>query len=199
MISPGRESATANAANPRNLVDHLDPEAQRERKARLVAEGGPTLSALGYPPAFLRDRFAFGDASTEWRRLFSELFGTFLLVLVAGGAGMVNARFGGGAVSTAAQVTAPGLMVGAVILFMGSVSGAHLNPGVSLAFALRGDFPWKRVPGYLVAQMLGAVLATLLLVALLGPQGSAGLTLPGPGIGTGTALVWEVVLTAGLV
>jgi aquaporin Z len=161
--------------------------------------GGPTLSAMGYPPGFLKDRFSFGGKRDEWRRLFSELLGTFLLVLVAVGGGMVNRRFGGDAIGTAAQVTAPGLMVGAIILFMGSVSGAHLNPGVSLAFALRGDFPWKRVPGYLVAQMLGAVLATLLLVALLGAQGSAGLTQPGAGISTWTALLWEMILTAGLV
>jgi aquaporin Z len=81
---------------------------------------------------------------------------------------MVNARFGDNAVPHDAQVVAPGLMVAAIILFMGSVSGAHLNPGVSLAFALRGDFPWRRVPAYIVAQFLGAILATLLLWALLG-------------------------------
>ena len=50
---------------------------------------------------------------------------------------------------------APGLMVTAIILFMGAVSGAHLNPAVSLAFALRGDFPWRRVPGYIVIQLIG--------------------------------------------
>jgi aquaporin Z len=55
------------------------------------------------------------------------------------------------------------------------------------------------VPAYIVAQFLGAILATLLLWALLGKQGSAGLTLPGPGISTATALVWELVLTTGLV
>jgi aquaporin Z len=90
-------------------------------------------------------------------------------------------------------------MVAAIILFMGTVSGAHLNPAVSIAFALRGDFPWKRVPAYIVAQFLGAILATLLLWALIGKQGSAGLTLPGQGISTGTAMVWELILTAGLV
>jgi aquaporin Z len=90
-------------------------------------------------------------------------------------------------------------MVTAIILFMGAVSGAHLNPAVSVAFALRGDFPWRRVPAYIAAQLLGAVLATLLLRALLGSQGSAGLTLPGQGISTGTAMVWEIVLTTGLV
>ena len=69
-------------------------------------------------------------------------------------------------------------MVAAIILFMGAVSGAHLNPGVSIAFALRGDFPWKRVPAYIIAQFLGAVLATLLLWALIGKQGTAGLRCP---------------------
>jgi len=94
---------------------------------------------------------------------------------------------------------APALMVAAIILFMGAVSGAHLNPAVSFAFALRGDFPWKRVPAYIVAQFLGAALATLLLWALIGKQGSAGLTLPGQGISAATAMWWEVLLTAGLV
>ncbi len=130
---------------------------------------------------------------------FSELLGTFFLVLVAVGGGMVNARFGGHAVPAAARVTAPALMVAAIILFMGTVSGAHLNPAVSAAFALRGDFPWKRVPAYIVAQFAGAALATLLLWALIGKQGSAGLTLPGSGISTATAMLWEAVLTAGLV
>ena len=90
-------------------------------------------------------------------------------------------------------------MVAAIILFMGTVSGAHLNPAVSVAFALRGDFPWRRVPAYIVAQFIGAILATLLLWALIGKQGSAGLTLPGGGISTTTAMLWELVLTTGLV
>jgi len=90
-------------------------------------------------------------------------------------------------------------MVLAIIMFMGAVSGAHLNPAVSIAFALRGDFPWRRIPRYLVAQFLGAVLATLLLWALIGRHGPAGLTLPGPGIPTVTAMLWEMVLTVGLV
>jgi aquaporin Z len=121
-------------------------------------------------------------------------------VLVAVGGGMVSARFGGNAVPYGAKVVAPALMVMAIILFMGTVSGAHLNPAVSIAFAARGDFPWKRVPAYIVAQFLGAILATLVLWAFLGKQGSAGLTLPGSGISTTAAMMlWELVLTAGLV
>ena len=156
------------------------------------------LRSFGTPNSVLRE-FDFWDARYEGRRLFSELLGTFFLVLVAVGGGMVNARFGGSAVPYGALVVSPALMVGAIILFMGAVSGAHLNPAVSIAFALRGDFPWRRVPAYIVAQFLGAILATLLLWALLGKQGSAGLTLPGHGISTATAMVWEIVLTTGLV
>jgi aquaporin Z len=154
--------------------------------------------SLGTPNSMLAE-FDFWDRRYEGRRLFSELLGTFLLVLVAVGGGMVNARFGGSAVPYGALVVAPALMVVAVILFMGAVSGAHLNPAVTIAFALRGDFPWRRVPAYLVAQALGAVLASLLLWALIGRQGAAGLTLPGAGISTTTAMLWEIVLTTGLV
>jgi aquaporin Z len=88
----------------------------------------------------------FRDPKQEWRRLFSELLGTFFLVLVAAGGGMMSQAFPD-TISRTAAVTAPGLMVLAIILFMGKVSGAHLNPAVSLAFAARGDFPWRRVPG----------------------------------------------------
>jgi aquaporin Z len=149
------------------------------------------------PNAFLK-RFDFWDSKYEWRRIFSELLGTFFLVLVAAGGGMVSARFGH-AIPTAALVVAPALMVMAIILFMGAVSGAHLNPAVSFAFALRGDFPWRRVPAYVVAQFAGAALATLLLWALIGKHGSAGLTLPGRGISTVIAMFWEMLLTVGLV
>ncbi len=156
------------------------------------------LRSLGRPNALAR-QFDFADDSFEWRRLFSELFGTFLLVLVAVGGPMVNARFGGHAISSSALVVAPGMMVLAIILFMGAVSGAHLNPVVTMAFVLRSDFPVRRAPMYIVAQLVGAVAATGLLIAVVGRQGTAGLTLPGPGISTAVAMVWEAVLTAGLV
>src|SRR5580700_1266283 len=138
----------------------------------------------------------FDDPSLEWRRLFSELLGTFMLVLVAAGGGILH---GEGQISLAAAVVAPGLMVMAIILFMGAVSGAHLNPAVTLAFALRRDFPWKRVPAYLVAQGFGAVVAVGVLVALVHRQGTAGLTVPGPGVSATTAMLWEMLLTTGLV
>ena len=134
----------------------------------------------------------------EWRRLFSEVLGTFLLVVVAAGAPVVDA-VSHGQVPLDAQVVAPGLMVMAIIYFMGMVSGAHLNPAVTLSFAARGNFPWSRVPGYMLAQLIGATTASLLLRALFGTVGHLGATLPGPGISSGKALVVETLLTLGLV
>ena len=87
----------------------------------------------------------FQNPRQEWRRLFSELLGTFFLVMVAAGGGMMGAAFPN-TISRTAAVVAPGMMVLAIIMFMGKVSGAHLNPAVSIAFALRRDFPWRRVP-----------------------------------------------------
>jgi aquaporin Z len=142
------------------------------------------------------NRNDFDDPRQEWRRLFSELLGTFALVLVAAGGGILHAK---GQISLAAAVVAPGLMVTAIILFMGAISGAHLNPGVSLAFALRGDFPWKRVPGYIIIQLAGATLAALFLRWIFGNVEHLGATLPGPGYKNWQALLIEIVLTALLV
>ena len=138
----------------------------------------------------------FDDPGREWRRLFSELLGTFALVLVAAGGGILH---GQGQISLAAAVVAPGLMVMAIILFMGAISGAHLNPAVSMAFALRGDFPWKRVPGYIIIQLIGATLACLFLLAVFGNIQHLGATLPGAGYADWQALLMEIVLTALLV
>jgi aquaporin Z len=140
----------------------------------------------------------FLDSRHEWRRLFAEAWGTFLLVLVAAGGGVVSSQ-SHGQISLASAVVAPGLMVMAVIYFMGTVSGAHLNPAVTLAFAVRTNFPWRRVPGYIVAQIGGGITATLFLRSLFGVVGNFGATVPGSGVSDMTALMLEIVLTAGLV
>lgn len=159
---------------------------------------GPPVGLLPGPASLERMRRDFLDPSLEGRRLFGEAFGTFFLVLVAAGGPVVNAVTGG-QIGLAAEVTAPGLMVMAIILFMGATSGAHLNPAVTLAFAARRDFPWRRVPGYIAAQLTGAVVASALLAALFGRVGSLGATVPGAGISDLQGLVIEIVLTLGLV
>jgi aquaporin Z len=140
----------------------------------------------------------FDDPALEWRRLFSELLGTFMLVLVGAGGGVV-AAVSHGMISRAAAVTAPGLMVMAIILFMGAISGAHLNPAVTMAFTLRGDFPWRRAPGYIVVQLIGATLACLFLRAIFGTVGMLGATEPGAHIHDWQAMLIELALTVGLV
>lgn len=140
----------------------------------------------------------FDDPAREWRRLFSEVLGTFLLVLAAVGSGVAESVTGVH-ISRAAAVTAPGLTVMAVILFMGKIGGAHLNPVVSLAFALRSEFPWRRVPGYVVAQIVGGALACLFLWAAVGRPNMLGATVPAPGVGDIRAMLIEAVLTMGLV
>jgi aquaporin Z len=140
----------------------------------------------------------FHDPDQEWRRLFSELLGTFFLVTVAAGGGMMGAAFPNTITRTAA-VVAPGLMVMAIIMFMGKVSGAHLNPAVSIAFALRGDFPWRRVPGYIVVQLIGAALAALILHALINVSAVHGSNYVASGYSAGTGFGMELLLTFGLV
>ncbi|MGB8395766.1 MAG: aquaporin, partial [Pseudolabrys sp.] len=83
--------------------------------------------------------------------------------------------------------------------FMGKVSGAHLNPAVSVAFALRGDFPWRRVPGYIIVQLIGGTLAALFLHAVINVSATYGSNYPAAGYSAGSAFLMEVVLTFGLV
>lgn len=158
---------------PRNFLEQQEAEAERR----------------------IRD---FRDPRQEWRRLISEVVGTFFLVVAAAGAPMVGQRYPG-TVGLAMAVVAPALMVMAVIMFMGKVSGAHLNPAVSCAFAARGDFPWRRVPGYIAAQLVGACAAALLLTALVGVSATYGGSYPGNQTSDLAAMATEALLTFGLV
>jgi aquaporin Z len=182
----------------------VDPERRPERTVVGIGQlpGSPLSHAGDLRRALLAIEFPglgdFDDPRLQSRRLFSELFGTFLLVLVGAGGAVVSA-ISHGAISRTAAVTAPGLMVMAIILFMGAVSGAHLNPAVTLGFSLRGDFPWRRAPGYLVAQLVGATLACLFLWGLYGKVGQLGATEPGAGIRDWQAMLTELALTVGLV
>jgi aquaporin Z len=140
----------------------------------------------------------FQDPNQEWRRLFSEFYGTFLLVLVAAGGGMMSQAFPD-TITRSAAVVAPGLMVLGIIMFMGKVSGAHLNPAVSVAFSLRGDFPWKRVPGYIVVQLAGAITAALFLRGVIKVSAKYGSNYPAHGYASWQAMLMEAALTLGLV
>src|SRR5579872_5214194 len=159
----------------------------------------PTLGPIArYEQSIIERITNFNDPRQEWRRLFSELLGTFFLVLAAAGGGMLSHAFPG-VISHSAAVVAPALTVMAIILFMGKISGAHLNPAVSIAFALRREFPWSRVPGYIVVQLAGATLAALVLHAIINVSATYGSNYPASGYSSMAAFWMELILTAGLV
>jgi aquaporin Z len=180
-----------------NQSSEPSPADTGQHRVTRVHEVSPALARalFGYAPPWVRD---FSDMSYEWRRLVAECAGTFLLVLVAAGGGVISA-FSHGMVGRTAEVVSPALMVMAIILAIGAISGAHLNPIVSVAFALCRDFPWRRIPLYVVAQVLGAVVACGVLRVLFGDIGHLGATLPGPHVSDLQAVVMEALLTFGLV
>jgi aquaporin Z len=109
-----------------------------------------------------------GRSPRAWlpTRLAAEALGTFFLVFAATGAVAVNAVTLG-ALGSVGMALACGLAVFTLIEALGDISGAHFNPAVSVAFALAGRFPWRRVPGYVVAQFAGAFAASFMVRALL--------------------------------
>jgi len=126
------------------------------------------------------------------RKLLSEFVGTFALVFAGTGAIVIN-HASGGAITHPGIALTFGLIVLAMIYTFGDISGAHFNPAVTTAFAAARRFSWRDVPGFVIAQLLGAFAASGLL-RLLFPSGRAlGATIP-----SGTAMqsfILEIVLT----
>ena len=123
--------------------------------------------------------------------LLAEAIGTFALVFVGAGAIMVDAQTG--ALGHLGVALAFGLVIMAMIYAVGHLSGAHLNPAVSVAFALTRHFPWSRVATYVPAQVAGALVAALILRASLGDIADVGATLPAGS--DAQSFLWEFVLT----
>ena len=134
-----------------------------------------------------------------WVRLIIEFLGTFMLVTVAAGSGVINQYAGGGPISRAAAVIAPGALVMALIYAWGPLSGLHINPAVTFAFTARRVFPPAWVLPYWVAQFAGAIGAALFLQAMFGNVSAGGnYPIAKPG-GDWRAFVMEIVLTTILV
>jgi aquaporin Z len=109
-----------------------------------------------------------------WIRVIVEFIGTFMLVTVAAGAGVINAYAGGSPISRTTAVIAPGAIVMALIYALGPLSGLHINPAVTLAFTGRGVFPAAWVAPYLVAQFAGAIAAAWFLQFMFGNVSAGG-------------------------
>jgi MIP family channel proteins len=132
-----------------------------------------------------------------WHKYAAEALGTFGLVLAGTGAVVVNAQTGG-TISQLGVALVFGFVVLALISALGHISGAHINPAVTLAFAITRHFPWRDVPGYIGAQLAGAAAASLVVLTLIGDQASLGATLPsGPvwqSLGLETVLTFFLML-----
>ncbi len=128
------------------------------------------------------------------RRTAAEALGTFCLVFAGTGAIVVN-RVAGDPLGHGGVAAAFGLVVAAMIFAVGHLSGAHLNPAVTLGFAAGRHFPLREVGPYVAAQVAGAVAASLSLRGLFGAEGGLGVTSPAY-VSDGAALVLEAGLTA---
>ncbi len=134
-----------------------------------------------------------------WIRLIIEFLGTFVLVTVAAGSGVINHYVGGGPISRTAAVIAPGAVVMAMIYAWGPLSGLHINPAVTFGFTARGVFPRKWVLPYWVVQFAGAICAALFLQLMFGDVSAGGNYPIATHGGQWKSLVMETVLTAILV
>jgi MIP family channel proteins len=129
--------------------------------------------------------------TTDRRPELAEGLGVFLLVLVGCGAIMTNAVTG--ALGLVGIALAFAFVILVLIYAMGHICGAHYNPAITLAFAITGHFPWRRVPTYWLAQLAGATLAALTLRALFGNIADLGAT--ASRIGLWQAYAVEVLAT----
>ena len=135
---------------------------------------------------------------SEWKRVGAEFIGTLLLTFVAAGADVIEYT-SGGAIGHVARYVAPALLVMAMIGSLSGVSGAHINPAVTLAFVIRRVFPLHKAFGYWIVQFAGAVAAALLLRLFFGSAVVNGVTHAGLGITPWAAFGWEALITTILI
>lgn len=126
------------------------------------------------------------------KRLISEIIATFALVFCGTGAMVIN-DFTGGTVTHVGVAITFGLIVMGMIYAFGDISGAHMNPAVTIGFAYAKKFPWKEVPGYVLAQLIGAFLASGILLYLFPESQTLGATLPG--LSAMKVFIFEIILT----
>lgn len=147
----------------------------------------------GTPHTCLSD-FPAPDVSLT-RKLGAEFVGTFILIFAATAGPIVNQKYNG-VESLIGNAACAGLAVMIVILSTGHISGAHLNPSLTIAFAALRHFPWIQVPAYVAAQVSASVCASFALKGVFHPFMSGGVTVPS--VNTGQAFALEFLITFNL-
>lgn len=137
------------------------------------------------------------------RSYIAELIGTFVLVFVGTSVATLQGFFDQGPVGWIGIAMAFGFTLMVLVLVIGPISGCHINPAVTIPMAVAGKLEWNKVPGYVVAQCCGAVLASAALLMLMKGmpgyiQAEHGLGANGnpAGLATGALIGWEVIMTA---
>ena len=131
-------------------------------------------------------------ANNLFRNYLAELLGTFALVFCGTGAIIIDQQSGGAVTHVGVAITF-GLIIMSMIYSLGNISGAHLNPAVSIAFTISGRFPVKWLPGYVVSQLTGALLASFTLKLLFVSSQFLGATIPaGPDV---QSFILELILS----
>ncbi|KAJ8553125.1 hypothetical protein K7X08_020518 [Anisodus acutangulus] len=147
----------------------------------------------GTPHTCLTD-FPAPDISLT-RKLGAEFVGTFILIFAATAGPIVNQKYNG-VESLIGNAACAGLAVMIVILSTGHISGAHLNPSLTIAFAALRHFPWVQVPAYVAAQVSASICASFALKGVFHPFMSGGVTVPS--VNTGQAFALEFLITFNL-
>jgi glycerol uptake facilitator protein len=116
------------------------------------------------------------DENTQWQKLAAEFIGTAFLVFVGVGSVPATLIVNGKAPFTMADLGMISLAFGTIVIVtvyvFGPISGNHINPAVTIALAVSGKFPWRQVPGYLLAQVLGSIAGSFAIIGVLGTKAS---------------------------
>ncbi|XP_055819550.1 probable aquaporin NIP5-1 [Solanum dulcamara] len=189
-------SAPATPGTPTPLFPSLrvDSMGSYDRKSMPRCKCFPLdAPTWGTPHTCLAD-FPAPDVSLT-RKLGAEFVGTFILIFAATAGPIVNQKYNG-VESLIGNAACAGLAVMIVILSTGHISGAHLNPSLTIAFAALRHFPWVQVPAYVAAQVSASICASFALKGVFHPFMSGGVTVPS--VNTGQAFALEFLITFNL-
>ncbi|KAI9098458.1 hypothetical protein K1719_025083 [Acacia pycnantha] len=185
MGTPTAVSSPATPGTPAPLFTSLHVDSvSYERCKCLPTKGHTCFTDLSVPTPTV----------SLTRKIGAEFVGTFLLMFVASAGPIVNQKYNG-AESLLGNAACSGLGVMMVILSTGHISGAHLNPSVSIAFATFRHFPWIHVPAYIAAQVSASICASFALKAIFHPYMSGGVTIPSETTTVIQAFALEFIVT----